>query len=114
MKKLLLVILLLGGGLGAYYVINGQLPWSTLSEDERQIAQLRETVNAAFRQYQTAGHAAGMSGVDTTGLASDCMDKVEKAEKELEALRPRLKTAGAREAADKLTAEIADVKRRMR
>ena len=57
---------------------------------------------------------AGMSGVDTTGLASDCMDKVEKSEKELEALRARLKTAGAREAADKLTAEIADVKRRMR
>ena len=114
MKKLMILVLLLGGGIGVYYSINGQLPWTAATDEEREVAQLRETVRVAFRQFQQAGRAAGLSGIDTTNTAWDCASKLEQAEKELAVLRPRLKSARAKKAAANLIDEIASDKQQMR
>lgn len=113
MKKLLLLLLLLGGVLGGYYYINGTLPWSATPGEEKQVAELQDAAQTAFRQFQQAGRSAGLSGMDTTSIASDCMAKLEQTERDLEALRPRLKTSRAKEAADSLALEIASYKKQM-
>jgi len=114
MKKLLfLLILLMGGAVTIYYFATGEMPWVAVSEEEQQVIQLRSTVRTAYSQFQQDGRTASLSGIDTSGMASDCMSKIEQAEKDLEALRPRLKTVRASTTASQLASEIAYDKKQM-
>lgn len=115
MKKILLLLLIVGGVYGVnHYLNHGSLPWSTTSGEEQQVAQLKEEAESVFRQYRQAARAAAISSVDTSSLAVDGLSKLEKVAKELETLRPQLQTSAAEEAAAKLADEIASYRSQMR
>lgn len=114
MKKLLLLILVLGGlGIAGSYVLNGRLPWVTLSEEAQQIAALREEFSAACQQWQQAGRAATF-GMDTDSVTDAPLARLARVEASLAELTPKLKTSEARTKASRLRQDIAAFRREMR
>ncbi len=114
MKKLLLVLLVIGGAVvGGSYYLTGRLPWVELSAEERQIGVLREEFSLACQQWRQAGRA-GSFGMDTSSMTDGPVAKLEQLEKTLAELTPTLKTSEARLQAGKLRRDIAAFKGEMR
>ncbi|GLH72917.1 hypothetical protein GETHLI_14190 [Geothrix limicola] len=114
MKRLLAVVLILGGVLiGGSYLMTGRLPWVALSEEEKQVAELREAFGLIRQQWQTAGQTQAL-GVDASSQIEGPLAKLEQIDKDLEALMPRLKTYEARNQAKQLRHDIDTFKAEMK
>jgi hypothetical protein len=77
------------------------------------VSELSARLDAAERNYQSAGRAAGLSGMDTTAEAANALAEVESIERELKDLSrtapPEKKTR-----IDGLLARVAEVQRKLR
>jgi hypothetical protein len=86
-KKVLAgIILILGGVVAFNWFTTGELtliPSSPLSAEGRDLSRLHERFVAAAHQYNQAGHAAGVSGMDTTADAQAAIHELDQVEKEL-------------------------------
>jgi hypothetical protein len=115
MKKLLLILLVLGGAvIGGSYLMTGRLPWETLSPESQQVLELREEFNLVRQQWKQAGRAGSIGGVDTGSITEVPLEKLERLESALAVLLPKLKTTEARVQAAGLRKEIATFKSEMR
>jgi outer membrane murein-binding lipoprotein Lpp len=116
MKGLILVVLLVAGALLAYnYVHTGKLTLipSSTSKAEQQLQELEQRLDSARRQFEAAGRAAGVAGVDTTADAEAARREVERVESDLKELRGQL--AGAyRQQADALMDKVQEFKKELR
>ncbi len=116
MKGLIAVVALVVVALLAYnYVHTGRLALipSSLSRDEQALQRLEERFATARRQFEAAGRAAGVAGVDTTADAEAARRDIEKVEADLGDLRSHL--GGALQAkADQLRNEIVAFRDEMR
>lgn len=106
MKKLFLLILLAGGGLGVYYFSTGHLPWVAVSEDEQKVARLSEMFNTARTQFRQSNRATAVSGIDTSGMSAGPAAQIDQIQKELKSIRSGLSNQAAKDGADKLQAEL--------
>ena len=116
MKGLVLVVLLVAAALLAYnYVHTGKLTLipSSLSKAEQQLQRLDQRLDSARRQYEAAGRAAGISGVDTSADAEAARREVERVEADLKALRDQLEEADKLKA-DALMDKIQEFKKELR
>jgi len=114
MKRLLLVLILLGGlGTGGYYFVHGRLPWVAQSPEELQVAALRAELDLVRQQWKQAGRAATF-GMDTGTITDTPLAKLEQLEGALADLEPRLTDARARNQASQLHRDIAAFKGSMR
>jgi chromosome segregation ATPase len=116
MKGLVLVVLLVAAALLAYnYVHTGKLTLipSSLSKAEQQLQRLDQRLDSARRQYEAAGRAAGISGVDTSADAEAARREVERVEADLKALRDQLEEADKLKA-DELMDKIQEFKKELR
>ena len=66
MKRLLVVVLLVGGVMvGGSYLMTGRWPWVALSPEEQQVAALRESLGRIRQQWREAGKTQAL-GVDAS------------------------------------------------
>jgi hypothetical protein len=114
MKRLLAVALILGGALvGGSYLMTGRLPWVALSDEERQVAALREAFDEARRQWQAAGRTQAL-GVDASSQIEAPLARLDQIDRDLAELVPRLKTLEARNQAASLRRDLATFKAELR
>lgn len=114
MKRLLVVVLLVSGGLAVEsYLLTGRWPWVALSPEEEQVAVLRETLGRIRQQWREAGKTQA-PGVDASSLSDDIPGRLARQDQEVEALLPQLRTTEAREQAVLLRREIATARTEMR
>jgi hypothetical protein len=107
MKRLLMVVLLVGGGLaGGSYLMTGRWPWVALSPEEQEVAALRDTLGRIRQQWREAGKTQAL-GVDASSLSDDIPSRLDRLDQEVVALLPRLRTTEAREQAVLLRRDIA-------
>ena len=99
MKKLIVVVVFLVGGLLAYnFAATGELtlmPSFTLSQEEQQVRDLEDRFDHARKEMAQAGRMAGMSGMDTSSQMSAGLEQVASIEKEAKALATDLQEPGA-------------------
>ena len=105
MKKLVLLALVLAAVIAVWKMQGAG------SHDD--VTELQARLDAAERSYQSAGRAAGLSGMDTTAEAASALAEVEQIEQELKGLS---RTASGEKKAriDKLLARISTVKSKLR
>lgn len=114
MKRLLLVVLLVGGVMvGGSYLMMGRWPWVALSPEEQQVAALRESLGRIRQQWREAGKTQAL-GVDASSLSDDIPTRLDRLDQEVEALLPQLRTTEAREQAVLLRRDIATARAEMR
>jgi peptidoglycan hydrolase CwlO-like protein len=116
MKGLLLVVAIAIAALLAYnYVHTGKLTLipSSLSKTEEQLQRLEQRLDNARREFQAAGQAAGLTGVDTSADAEAARREVERIEADLERLQGQLDDA-TRPIADQLKERIKEFKKDLR
>lgn len=116
MKGVILIVLLVAAALLAYnYVHTGKftLVPSSLSKSGQELQRLGERLDGARRQFEAAGRAAGVAGVDTTSDAEAARREVERIEADLQDLQKRLDPADKLKA-DELMDKIQEFKREMR
>ena len=116
MKKVLfMVVLLVIVGVGASYLSTGGLPFmQPQSEEEQELAALRSDLRAARQEYQQAGRAAGMSGLDTTAEAETALREIDRIAEELKDLEEKLSSDAAKTAARRLEDEIESFRQQVR
>jgi hypothetical protein len=115
MKRLLLILLVLGGaGVGGYYLAYGRLPWEALSGEDQQVLVLREQLSRIRQQWAQAGRAQALGPMDTGSMVEGPLAKVDQLERDLEELAPKLKHPQAKVQAANLRQEIATFKMTMR
>ena len=103
MKKLLLLLLVVAGGIVGYsYFLN--VP--PASADERVLTDLEHQFDSANQSMMQANRAAGVSGMDSTADIEAARTKVRRLEGELQELKPRLASAASRQRADRLEEKI--------
>ncbi len=86
MKKLVVLLVVLAGlWLGVNYIRTGQLTLMppSMSAEQQKVHDLEEELAGVNSQINSAGRAAGMTGMDTTQDVSALMVKKEKLEKEI-------------------------------
>jgi len=105
MKKIVLLALVLVAGIAAWK-LQGRGSHDDLSE-------LQARLDAAERSYQSAGRAAGLSGMDTSAEAASAAAEIEQVEREL---RERARTASpdAKVRIDKLLARASTIESKLR
>ena len=114
MKRLLVVVLLVGGVMvGGSYLMTGRWPWVALSPEEQQVAALRESLGRIRQQWREAGKTQAL-GVDASSLSDDIPTRLDRLDREVEALLPQLRTTEAREQAVLLRRDIATARAEMR
>lgn len=116
MKGLILVVLLAAAALLTYnYVHTGKLTLipSSLSKAEQQLQRLEQRLDSARRQFQAAGRAAGIAGVDTSADAEAARREVERIEADLKTLRDQVEEADKLKA-DELMDKIQEFKKELR
>ncbi len=114
MKRLLVVLLVLGGAfIGGSYLLSGRLPWVALSAEGRQVAELQEAFSHIRQQWKTAGRTQAL-GVDASSQIEAPLAKLEQLERDLAELAPKLRNSEARVQAQSLRQEIAVFKGEMR
>ena len=90
MKKfILLVIAVVAVWLGINYARTGRLALfpSAASPGDQRIHELEQELAAVESQIQSAGRAAGMTGMDTTGDVASLTAKKAEIEKQLSAAK---------------------------
>jgi hypothetical protein len=105
MKKLVFLALVLAAGIAAWKM-RGPGSHDDLSE-------LQARLDAAERSYQSAGRAAGLSGMDTTAEAANSLAEVERIEGELKE-RSRAASPETKVRIDTLLARASTVKSKLR
>jgi hypothetical protein len=77
------------------------------------VSELQAALDAAERSYQSAGRAAGLSGMDTTAEAASALHEVERIEREL---KQSARSASSEKKAriDKVLARVSVVKSKLR
>jgi uncharacterized protein (DUF3084 family) len=116
MKGLIAILAFAVAALLAYnYVHTGKLTLvpSSLSKGQQQLQQLEKRLDNARRQFEAAGRAAGISGVDTTADAEAARRELERIEAEFHTLRNQLEDADRTEA-EALQRKIDDFKKDLR
>jgi hypothetical protein len=114
MKRfILLALVVCGVGIGGYYASTGRMPWVFQSEEEQQVAALKEELGRIRQQWQQAGKAQSF-GLDTGSIAEGPLAQLDQLEKSLTELTPRLKTPEARNQAGSLRRDITAFKATMR
>ena len=105
MKKLVLLALVVAAGV---FVWKQRGPGS-----HDDLSALQDRLDAAERSYQSAGRAAGLSGMDTSAEAASAAAEVEKVEREL---RERSRTASpdAKVRIDALLARASTIEAKLR
>ena len=92
-KVLVLVAVLVVAWLGYNFLQTGKvslLPGSQTPE-EAQLQSLESELHAVESQIESAGRAAGMTGMDTTGDVSSLMARKEKLQKDIAEARAKVK-----------------------
>lgn len=89
MKKfILLVVAVVAVWLGINYARTGRLAlFPSASPGDQRIHELEQELAAIESQIQSAGRAAGMTGMDTTGDVASLTAKKAEIEKQLSAAR---------------------------
>jgi hypothetical protein len=105
MKKLVLLSLVLAAGVGVWKLRGPG------SHDD--LTELQAQLDAAERSYQSAGRAAGLSGMDTTAEAASSLAEVERIERELEE-RSRTASPETKARIDRLLSRVSTVKSKLR
>ncbi len=105
MKKLVFLSLVLAAGV-AVWKMRGPGSHDDLSGLEARL-------DAAERSYQSAGRAAGLSGMDTTSEAANSLAEVERIERELKE-RSRTASPDTKVRIDKLLARVSAVESKLR
>ena len=105
MKKLVLLSLVLAAGIAVWKVRGPG------SHDE--LSELQTRLDAAERSYQSAGRAAGLSGIDTTAEAASALAEVDRIEHELKD-RSRTASPETKVRIDNLLARVSTVKDKLR
>ena len=114
MKRILGVFLFVAAAFtGGYYYMTGRLPWVALSEEEQQVIDLGEQVARARQQWVAAGRTQAL-GVDASSQVETPIATLERVERELDELTPRLKSTEAKNRATILKRDIAAFKGDMR
>jgi hypothetical protein len=114
MKRILFVFLVVAGLFtGGYYYMTGRLPWVALSPEEQQVIDLGEEFERAREQWQAAGRTQAL-GVDASSQVEAPLATLERIDRELEALTPRLKSTEAKNRATILRRDLAAFKSEMR
>jgi len=116
MKGLLLVVAIAVAALLVYnYVHTGKLTLvpSSLSTTEEQLQHLERRLTNAHREFQAAGRAAGLTGVDTSADAEAARREVERIEADLKRLEGQLDDA-TRQTAAQLKDTIKEFKKELR
>lgn len=114
MKRLLAVFLVVAAAFtGGHYLMTGRLPWVALSEEEQQVIALREAFNGVREQWRAAGRTQAL-GVDASSQVEGPLATLDRLERDLAELSPRLKSPEARNRATILQREIAAFRSEMR
>jgi len=114
MKRILTVFLVVAGLFtGGYYFMTGRLPWVALSQEEQEVIALGEEFQRARQQWQAAGQTQAL-GVDASSQVEAPLATLERVERDLEALGPRLKSTEAKNRATILRRDLAAFKSEMR
>jgi hypothetical protein len=102
MKKLFVMIALLGVGFLAYqkFVVNN------LSDEQKQVQAIADEFSALKQQTAQAERTAGVSGVDTTSDIDSGMQAARAFLEKLQALQDKLTEDKAIVMADKLAGEL--------
>ena len=116
MRKLVVfLVLIVVGLLGYNYFATGEvklIPSFSLSDEERQIRDLADEMEAARREIATSARAAALAGIDTTSGIRAARRLVARIEKELSALEKKgLSSKGARNRARRLKSALGQFKR---
>lgn len=82
------------------------MPGSSMSEEEQELNRLKGEFRRAAQAYRQAGRSAGVSGMDTTHDAEAALKTVDGVERDVKALKKRMKDPEAKSKADELLAEI--------
>ena len=117
MKKIVLLVIAIVGGLLAYnYLTTGELRLlpGGQAESSPELVSLREDFDAAKQSFAQAGRSAGLTGMDTTFDAGAALEGIERIEKELLALKPRLTSDADIADAERLESEIKRFKGELR
>ena len=103
MKRLLLLVLVVAGGIVGYsYFLNAP----PASSDERVLADLEHQFDSANQSMMQASRATGVSGIDSTADVEAARLRVRRLEGELQELKPRLVSDASRQRADRLEEKI--------
>lgn len=103
MKKLLLLVLVVAGGIWGYtYFVNP----APASADDSVLADLEHQFDSANQSFMQANRSAGVSGMDSTADIESARVKVRRLETELQELMPRLGSDASRQRADRLAEKI--------
>jgi SMC interacting uncharacterized protein involved in chromosome segregation len=116
MKGFIAIVAFALAALLAYnYVHSGKLTLipSSMSKGEQQLQQLEKRLDNARRQFEAAGRAAGISGVDTTADAEAARRELERIETEFHTLRSQLEDTD-KAAAEAVQRKIDDFKKDLR
>ncbi|MCZ6746827.1 MAG: hypothetical protein O7C74_06380 [Acidobacteria bacterium] len=111
MKKLMIVVVFLIGGLLAYnFAATGELtliPSFTLSQEEQQVRDLEDRFDRARKEMAQAGRMAGLAGIDSSSQMSAGLEQMATIEKEAKALEKNLQEPGALESLEALRKKLA-------
>ncbi len=103
MKKLLLLVLVVAGGIVGYsYFLNVH----PASADELVLVDLEHQFDSANQSMMQASRSAGVAGLDSTADVEAARIKVRHLESELQQLKPRLASDASRQRADRLEQKI--------
>ena len=113
-KKVLAGIALVLGGVVAFnWFTTGEvalIPSTPLSAETRTLNRLEERFVAATHRYYQAGHAAGVSGMDTTSEAQAALGELTQVENELQDLKGKNPAPADLKKIDEILSNIRRVK----
>ena len=116
MRRLVVLVIIVVAVLLAYnYVTTGKLSLKPpmRSGAESELADLEKQFVAAKAEFEEAGRAAGLTGVDMTSQAAAAHAKIERIQRSLQDFKQKAKAELA-EQADKLQERIEEFKRQLR
>ena len=115
-KRLVLALVLAVVALVVYnYVTTGRfalIPTASLSDQEKEIADLEARIKQTVHQFAQAGRAAGLSGVDTTADAESAREEIRDIQRRLDELG-RKASGEAKEKLSRVKQELEEAKQAM-
>jgi hypothetical protein len=110
MKKLIVLIILGAAGFVAYnYFTSGEIsliPSTSQSPEEQELKKLEKAFQEAKNQYMQGSRGASLVGIDTPADVVGAIREITRVEREVIALKTRMKSGKAKVKAEKLLIEI--------
>lgn len=110
MRALIFVIVIAVVGFLAYnFLTTGQVSLfgpGSLDADRQAVQDLRDEFQAAQGQYQQAGRAVAVSGIDASADVEDFLADLDRIEADAMKLRPKLESEAARRDLERLLRDI--------